>query len=79
MNTNGIAFKLSMYYDESIHGFIEKLLDNLPFKLKKMSPATIHKKPIIIKLPFMIYYTVLLRETFVFQHLFHKILIIQLC
>ena len=33
-----------MYYDESIHGFIEKLLDNLPFKLKKMSPATIHKK-----------------------------------
>ena len=44
MNTNGIAFKLSMYYDESIHGFIEKLLDNLPFKLKKMSPATIHKK-----------------------------------
>lgn len=40
MNTNGIAFKLSMYYDESMHGFIEEILDNLPFKLKKMSPAT---------------------------------------
>ena len=44
MNVNGIAFELSMYYDETIHGFIEDVIDNLPFQLKKMSPIILHKK-----------------------------------
>ena len=43
MNVNGIAFALSMHYDETVHGFIEDVIDNLPFQLKKMSPATLHK------------------------------------
>lgn len=43
MNVNGIAFALSMHYDETVHGFIEDVIDNLPFQLRKMSPATLHK------------------------------------
>lgn len=44
MNKNGIDFELSMHYDETVHGFIEDVIDNLPFQLKKMTPATLHKK-----------------------------------
>jgi hypothetical protein len=44
MNVNGIFFELSIYYEETVHGFIEEIIDNLPFQLKEMSPATLHKK-----------------------------------
>ncbi len=43
MNINGIMFKMSMLCDDYSFDFLKIMIDMLPFEIKRMSPAAIHK------------------------------------